>query len=129
MNKLATISISLLIANTWLVPTMAASSKKDPCLKNNNGIGNNYDIYVELPTNSLTLNDSANEILSIRIDPGNFGQVKKFKSKIAEQGFDTVEINFVVAQLIDAEKKLKVIELKCSTTDPMVDVDYTFFPD
>ena len=129
MNKLTYIATALIISTSFTLPSIAVPHKKDPCLKNNNGIGNNHDVYVELPTNSQTLEDSANEILSIRIDPGNPGQVKKFKGELAEQGFDTAEVDFVVAQLIDAEKKVKETALQCLSSDPLVDVDFTLFAD
>lgn len=51
-------TISFLVFITAIVcasPSFAASYKKDPCLKSNNGIGNNHDVFVELPTNSLSL--------------------------------------------------------------------------
>lgn len=129
MSKITTVSTILLTAFIVALPSVVTPHKKNTCLKNNNGIGNNHDIFVELPTNSQTLEDEANEILSIRIDPGNPGQVKKIKEELTEQGFGTTEVDFVVAQLIDAEKKLKETAFQCLDIDPPVDVNYTFFAD
>jgi hypothetical protein len=119
------ISLSLPI----VVASTATAMQKDPCLKNNNGIGNNHDIYVELPTNSLSLNDSLNQMMSIRIDPGNNGQMALFKNYLSEQGFDSnEEIEFAIEQVVDAEMKVKQNNLQCQTEEP-VDRDYTLFPD
>jgi hypothetical protein len=121
-------AISFLVFTTTIIcaaPSFSAPYKKDPCLKNNNGIGNNHDVFVELPTNSLSLEDEANEILSIRIDPGNSGQVKKFKLELTEKGFDIAEVNFVITQLLDAEKKLKDTGVYCLPQEPDVDIDYS----
>jgi hypothetical protein len=127
-KKLTVISTIYLITINCSIPVFAASSKKDPCLKNNNGIGNNHDIFVELPTHSQFLNDSQNQILSIRIDPGNSGQVNKFKTELEANGFDNTAIDFVVAQLWDAEIKVKQTNLQCYLDEPM-EKDYTFVAD
>jgi hypothetical protein len=132
MGKLTIYSVATIITIACTTPSFAALYKKDSCLKNNNGIGNNHDIFVELPSNSLSLGDEANQILSIRIDPGNSGQVKKFRLELDEKGFDIAEVDFVIAQLVDAEKKLKETQFQCLSQDYPVDLDYSlnsFFPD
>jgi hypothetical protein len=125
MNKFVVVSTVFAITIVCGVPSLAAPYKKDPCLKNNNGIGNNHDVFVELPTHASFLGDVENEILSIRIDPGNPGQVQKFKGELTEQGFDNTEVDFVVAQLVDAEKKLKETQLQCFEQNSTVDLDYS----
>jgi hypothetical protein len=129
MRKLTIYSLATILTIASTTPSFAALNKKDSCLKNNNGIGNNHDVFVELPTNSLSLGDEANEILSIRIDPGNSGQVKKFRLELDEKGFDIAEVNFIIAQLVDAEKKLKETQLQCLSQDYPVDIDYASFSD
>ena len=96
-----------------LTSPVIAVNKKDPCLKNNNGIGNNHDIDLELPTNSQTLNDINNHLLTIRIDPGNPGQMKQCSNDLAEDGFTATEIDFVITQIWDAEMKLKQNKFQC----------------
>lgn len=125
MNKVTVFSTVFALTIVCTLPSLAALDKKDPCLKNNNGIGNNHDVFVELPIHSLSLGDVENEILSIRIDPGNSGQVKKFKEQLAQQEFDNLEINFVIDQLVDAEIKLKKTKLQCLDRDYPVDIDYS----
>jgi hypothetical protein len=124
-NMASIITLTCLLGNFLSLPVLA---KKDPCLKNNNGIGNNHDIFVELPTNSQTLDDPDNQILSIRIDPGNHGQMSKFQDELVEQGFNTGEIKFIVAQVGDAEMKVKEINLFCNP-DSQVEQNYTVFAD
>ncbi|MGL4880318.1 MAG: hypothetical protein ACRC8K_04550 [Waterburya sp.] len=124
-NTASIITITCLLGNCLSLPVLA---KKNPCLKNNNGIGNNHDIFVELPTNSQSLNDPDNQILSIRIDPGNRGQMSKFQDGLAEQGFNTGEIKFVVDQVWDAEIRVKANNLSCPL-DSQVEQDYTLFAD
>jgi hypothetical protein len=132
MLKLAKLSnilvICLCLLGSSINLSATAEGKKDPCLKNNNGIGNNYDIFVELPTSSLTIHDLNNQILSIRIDPGNPGQMEKFRKSLKEKGFNPEEINFVVAQIPDAEMKAKTNNLQCALTS-QVKKDYTLFAD
>jgi hypothetical protein len=65
--------------------------------KNNNGIGNNYDVEYTL----------RNETFSIRIDPGNNGQMNKFKADLTSRGYTTAEVNDAASQIIDAEMQFK----------------------
>lgn len=61
----------------------------------NNGIGNNFDVPYTLRGQTYT----------IRIDPGNNGQIKKFKNDLKANGFNDLEIASAVAQLADAEMR------------------------
>jgi hypothetical protein len=132
ITQLSSISFifACLLGSTFIVPgftgSVLAQGKPDPCLKNNNGIGNNYDIFVELPTNSQTLGDPNNQIISIRIDPGNPGQMQQLTSDLEEQSFNTEEIDFVVAQVWDAEMKTKSTNLQCYENS-QVDRNYTLY--
>jgi hypothetical protein len=65
--------------------------------KNNNGIGNNYDVEYTL----------RNETFSIRIDPGNNGQMNKFKADLTSRGYTTAEVASAVTQITDAEMQFK----------------------
>jgi hypothetical protein len=61
----------------------------------NNGIGNNFDVPYTLRGQTYT----------IRIDPGNSGQMNKFKKDLKDQGFNDLEVASAVAQLVDAEMR------------------------
>ena len=137
MLKLIKITASIVttvcvLSNPLSLPALSMSevavTKKAPCLKNNNGIGNNHDIFVELPINSQTLEDPHNQIISVRIDPGNSGQMKLFKSELKERGFNTTEIDFVIAQVWDAEIKVKTTNISCDSNSS-IERDYTVFAD
>ncbi|BAU64617.1 fibro-slime family protein [Stanieria sp. NIES-3757] len=106
LKKITAISVlGILMAGTWIVEPATSKTKKDPCLKNNNGIGNNYELSLVLPTKSTNLNDSKNEILDIRIDPGNSGQVAKLRTYLEGRNFNATQITFVMSQLLDLEIK------------------------
>lgn len=79
------------------VKTDAPGKNKKAC-KSNNGIGNNYDIEVTLPNN---------EVVTIRIDPGNKGQMNKFAGYLAtEKNIDATVFDTVIKpQIIDAEMR------------------------
>ncbi|MDJ0900941.1 MAG: hypothetical protein QNJ55_19225 [Xenococcus sp. MO_188.B8] len=64
--------------------------------KNNNGIGNNYDIEYVIDDETYT----------VRIDPGNSGQMKKFEDDLADQGYTDTQIASAVDQIWDAEMKI-----------------------
>lgn len=100
----------------------AETEKKAHC-KNNNGIGNNYEFIVVLPTSSLYLDDSGNALLSIRIDPGNQGQMNKLTDSLSEQNFNLEQINFVTDQIPDLEMRSQ-IQSQCIVGSP-VDQDFT----
>jgi Bacterial Ig domain len=61
----------------------------------NNGIGNNFDVPYILRGQTYT----------ITIDPGNNGQMKKFRDDLKTAGFNDLEIASAVAQLVDAEMR------------------------
>ena len=133
LTKITTvaITISCILGYTLSLPGIATSiglQQRDPCLRNNNGIGNNHDTFVELPINSLALSDPSNQIISIRIDPGNSGQMQLFENDLVQQGFNLTEINFVVAQVRDAEIRVRNTNLQCSVSS-QVDTNYAFFAD
>lgn len=100
----------------------AATEKKSDC-KNNNSLGNNYEFVVVLPTSSLSVDDTSNELLSIRIDPDNRGQMNQLVSSLSEQNFEQEQMDFVTSQIPDLEMRSQ-IELQC-TTDSIVDRDFT----
>lgn len=74
----------------------SAPGKNKVC-KNNNGIGNNYDV-------EYTIGSSTR---SVRIDPGNKGQISKFRGDLEAEGFSQSQIDSAVDQLVDAEKNAK----------------------
>ena len=111
INKLSLTLIVAFIMATALTAKPGFSSKKtffgdapgksgsapgqNKVCKNNNGIGNNYDVEYTID----------GETKSIRIDPGNRGQINKFKGDLAAEGYSESDINSAVAQLVDAEMK------------------------
>jgi hypothetical protein len=131
-NKAFIATVTFILGTSISSPVFGVAEialiKRNPCLKNNNGIGNNHDIFVELPTNSQTLDDPENQITSIRIDPGNPGQMNKFTTDLAEQRFNTAEIEFVVSQVWDAEMRVKNTNLLCNAVSHVIK-DYTAFSD
>ncbi|MGL5804797.1 MAG: hypothetical protein ACRC11_05055 [Xenococcaceae cyanobacterium] len=100
----------------------AATEKKLHC-KNNNGIGNNYEFVLALPTSSLNLDDVNNQLLAIRIDPGNQGQMNKLADRLSEDNFDLEQITFVTNQIPDLEMRSQ-IKAQCVVNSP-VDRDLT----
>ncbi|WP_171815466.1 Ig-like domain-containing protein [Stanieria cyanosphaera] len=95
------------MTGTFVVPLGQAANENAPgqakkaCKKNNNGIGNNYDVEYTL----------RNKTFTIRIDPGNNGQMNKFRSDLAAASvkpkYTQTEIDSAVAQIYDAEKNAK----------------------
>jgi VCBS repeat-containing protein len=83
----------------------APGQNKKAC-KNNNGIGNNYDIEVILPSGTS---------ITIRIDPGNSGQMNKFAGYLAvTYGIDSTVFNTVIKpQIVDAEMRAKTGNTNC----------------
>jgi hypothetical protein len=127
MYKLVKLGSSLilglcLLGQQFTLSVNAATEKKPHC-KNNNGIGNNYEFVVVLPTSSLDLNDVNNQLLSIRIDPDNSGQMKKFTGTLSEDNFDWEQITFVTNQIPDLEMRSQIKD-ECFVNSP-VDRDFT----
>ncbi len=90
LKKLTVFSFIAVIVAAGLVTQSATATPG--C---NNGIGNNFDVPYTLRGQTYT----------IRIDPGNNGQMKKFKGDLKNSGFDDLEIASAVAQLVDAEMR------------------------
>lgn len=87
--------------------TAPGQQNKKAC-KNNNGIGNNYDIDVTLPSG---------EVISIRIDPGNKGQMNKFAGYLAvEKSVSANTFNTEIKpQIIDAEMRANKNNTVCTS--------------
>lgn len=85
--------LALMMVGAFAVESSQTSVSATPGC--NNGIGNNFDVSYTLRGQTYT----------IRIDPGNNGQIKQFEKDLKEQGFTDAEIASAVAQLVDAEKK------------------------
>jgi VCBS repeat-containing protein len=108
----ATSLLALSMAGSFVIePVLSAANPNAPgqnkkACKNNNGIGNNYDIEVILPSGTS---------LTIRIDPGNSGQMNKFAGYLAlTYGIDSTVFDTVIKpQIVDAEMRAKTSNTKC----------------
>ena len=115
LKKITATSLLAFIMTSSLIVVPAASAKnnnapgqnkKEKACKSNNGIGDNYDIDIILPSK---------EKLTIRIDPGNKGQMNKFAGylatakNISASTFETV----IKPQIVDAEMRANNSNANC----------------